>query len=70
MWEHLELELKLKLKSELKLSNMYAYGKLITLFHYKCAAWHTLVYASTDCDCDGVNGFTDISVCLFVYLLT
>ena len=29
MWEHLELELKLKLKSELKLSNMYAYGILL-----------------------------------------
>ena len=29
MWEHLELELKLKLKSELNLSNMYAYGKLL-----------------------------------------
>ena len=29
--EHLELELKLKLKSELKLSNMYAYSKLISL---------------------------------------
>ena len=27
IWEHLEL----KLKSELKLSNMYAYGKLFTL---------------------------------------
>ena len=26
--------IKLKLKSELKLSNMYAYGKLINLFHY------------------------------------
>ena len=33
IWEHLELELKSKLKSELKLSNMYAYGKLISL-HY------------------------------------
>ena len=31
IWEHLELELKSKLKSELKLSNMYAYGKLISL---------------------------------------
>ena len=29
--ENLELELKSKLKSELKLSNMYAYGKLILL---------------------------------------
>ena len=29
MWEHLEL--KSRLKSELKLSNMYAYGNL---FHY------------------------------------
>ena len=29
IWEHLEL--KLRLKSELKLSNMYAYGKHISL---------------------------------------
>ena len=31
IWEHLELELKSKLKSELKLSNMFAYGRLISL---------------------------------------
>ena len=31
IWEHLKLELKSKLKSDLKLSNMYAYSKLISL---------------------------------------
>ena len=35
MWEYLELELKSKLMSELKLelklSNMFAYGRLISL---------------------------------------
>ena len=31
MWEYLELELKSELKSELKLSNMFAYGRLISL---------------------------------------
>ena len=31
IWEHLELELKSKLKSELKLSNMFAYGRIISL---------------------------------------
>ena len=31
IWEPLELELKWKLKSELKLSNMFTYGRLISL---------------------------------------
>ena len=41
IWEHLELELK----SKLKLSNMFAYGRLISLQIYEIILVHLLLLA-------------------------